>query len=1007
MKISRIVSSLLFFSIVGNSCLSAQNLTFNANLLETNFSADSNPTHMNFISGNKLIFNAKFGVTIKDSENGRSKLLIKISSEYKNYVNEDNTYSYDASKALNIFIIDNKAYFFIEKNSKLSLWRTDGTDAGTKFIKEFPNPNFMTSDFVISSFTKFNNKLIFSIYHMYGSPSRSELWVSDETPAGTELVSTLNNNSTLSSDNYVNINNKVYFTNYNSNSEKKIWKSDGTVNNTIPVLTGAQDDYLVAGNMIDFNGYLYFIKVKNNIAYLSYYNTLTNEITDVFTLPSNINPYNSNGNLYLVNNSLVFANNNKLWKSDGTAAGTLSINSSAYPNYGNSGINNIFVFKNKLYFDAFLPNYGYAMLTYNNFDITKLSDSFPELEYAILMKKSKSNFGDNNYLIFATNSTNDYVAFNGTSLKLVQNLIYDYDSGYEMSVTDTPDNNFIINAGSEKYGQELFKFNFANGQSSLYENANSTSYSYFIAPQVLNGKLFYFGTDEFGTGPMVTDGTEIGTSRIKNDVNTGFINHPVVGGEYIPTIQLNNKVYFPCSISGALNSLCVTDGTTAETKMIKNVNPMGEDGSSYDDFPAFVRVGNTDKFLFKVDENSFITKQWISDGTEAGTSILNIPPVYRDNYALLGNKTFYTANDYNQNKRVLMVTDGNQSGTHEFYTFTGTKRYSSIIDYSNDKFFFLVIDQIDYWTSKSEIWVSDGTIAGTSMVKSMDNPFSTVAAFSANAKVYNGKLYFFALSGNSSNGYTYNPYISDGTINGTYKLTNNEFIVTSPLTACGNNIYFSSRPDSNGFRSVWAYNNNQFNMLYTNNQNSISNFLSARSVTCVNNNLYFLSREYQENKIIVTNGTQNGTKQIDINANGILSDNTIINMPISSLNTKLYFNAPFKDSNNFNFFGNELYVMDVSQVTLGTNEISNSHNKIELSILVFPNPAISEINLAATKDDYIKNVEVYNMGGNMIINKKQINNSKTTIDLNNILNGVYLLKIQTEKGSFVKKIIKK
>ena len=47
------------------------------------------------------------------------------------------------------------------------------------------------------------------------------------------------------------------------------------------------------------------------------------------------------------------------------------------------------------------------------------------------------------------------------------------------------------------------------------------------------------------------------------------------------------------------------------------------------------------------------------------------------------------------------------------------------------------------------------------------------------------------------------------------------------------------------------------------------------------------------------------------------------------------------------------------------------------------------------------------MSGNLILNKTQINNSKITLDMNPQMTGVYLLKIQTEKGTIIKKVIKK
>lgn len=982
----------------------AQNITLNASLLETNFSADSHPTNIHFIAGNKLIFNAKFGVTIKNSENENSKLLIKISSEYNNYVNEDNTYTYDATKALYMSVIDENAYFFIKKNSTLSLWKTNGTDSGTKLIKEFPNPNFMSSDFVITSFTKSNNKLFFNIYHMFGSPSRSELWISDETSAGTEVVNSLNNNSTLSAGNYTKIGNYLYFTNYNnSGSGKKIWKSNGTVSSTLPVFTGVQDDFSVFGNMVNFNGYLYFIKVKNNNSYLSYYDHINNVIIDIMILPGALY---SNSDLYLQNGSIIFTNNNALWKSNGLINGTNVISSNSYPGYGDLGISDIIVFKNKIYFDCYLGNYSnYARLIYDGNTLTKFSDLFPELSTTNFVKKSRAYSGDSNYLIFSKYNGLDeeYFAFDGNSSKKIQNLIYDYDSGFEINVADTPDQNFLINAGNKKYGQEIFKFNFTAGISNLYENVNSTTGSYFYSPQELNGKLFYFGTDEYGTGPMSTDGTVSGTKRINESINVQINS----GSSYVskvPSINVNNKVYFPCVNGNSGLELCVSDGTFAGTFQVKDINPNGS-GLDYDS-PFFLKLGLS-KFLFNGNDGTG-QKLWVSDGTMNGTNIISTSISLNDKYANLGGYTFYTIYDNTLSKAVLMRTAGNQASTELFYDFGVNRKVNTILGQASNKFFILVDNQVDYWTSKKELWVSDGSVTGTSMLKSFSNPHYSNPGFNNNVTILNDKIYFFASSENPSNVISHSSYVSDGTINGTNKLSNEEFpngsynANGSQVSNCGNKVYFINKPDFNGSSSIWGYNNGQFSNVYTN-----TNAFTPNNLTCIDDNLYFLNKQYSENDIWVTNGTQGGTKVIGIQANNLVVSNTIINS-LAKVNNKLFFNAPFKDSNNFNFYGNELYVLDSSQITLGTDEVTNnSKNNNASSILVFPNPTTSEVNLVSIKDDQIKNVEVYNMNGNLIINSKQVKSVRVSLDLSSVTNGIYLLKIQTEKGSVVKKVIKK
>ena len=50
----------------------------------------------------------------------------------------------------------------------------------------------------------------------------------------------------------------------------------------------------------------------------------------------------------------------------------------------------------------------------------------------------------------------------------------------------------------------------------------------------------------------------------------------------------------------------------------------------------------------------------------------------------------------------------------------------------------------------------------------------------------------------------------------------------------------------------------------------------------------------------------------------------------------------------------------------------------------------------------IKNVEVMDMSGRMVMNT-----NNRTVDMTNLSNGIYMMRISTEKGTFTQKIVKK
>jgi len=66
-------------------------------------------------------------------------------------------------------------------------------------------------------------------------------------------------------------------------------------------------------------------------------------------------------------------------------------------------------------------------------------------------------------------------------------------------------------------------------------------------------------------------------------------------------------------------------------------------------------------------------------------------------------------------------------------------------------------------------------------------------------------------------------------------------------------------------------------------------------------------------------------------------------------------------------------------------------------IMVFPNPTDGIINLS--KDIVITDIEVLNLKGQIIIKSEQNNR----VNLNNLPNGLYLVKINTLNGSIIKR----
>ena len=86
---------------------------------------------------------------------------------------------------------------------------------------------------------------------------------------------------------------------------------------------------------------------------------------------------------------------------------------------------------------------------------------------------------------------------------------------------------------------------------------------------------------------------------------------------------------------------------------------------------------------------------------------------------------------------------------------------------------------------------------------------------------------------------------------------------------------------------------------------------------------------------------------------------------------------------------------------LTTNIKSNS---IVNDISVFPNPATNQITVKST-DMHLLKVSIFNLLGDLLY-QRQLNNSSNEIDISFLSKGIYMIKIESTKGTMQQKLIK-
>ena len=221
-------------------------------------------------------------------------------------------------------------FYFVGSDSTngQELWKSDGTIAGTQLVKDI-NPGSDGSLSVLTGWSPFvlANVLYFTADDGSTGP---ELWKTDGTTQGTELVHDIEPNSGGSYPrDFVSYNNELYFVASDSANGDELWKSDGTSSGTVMVTNIAESNWdaeflTVVDDLILFRagiqGQGYELWKSDGTA------SGTELLKDI-----RVGGYSSTPNHFTVmGDELYFSANDgvhgkELWKSDGTAAGTIMV----------------------------------------------------------------------------------------------------------------------------------------------------------------------------------------------------------------------------------------------------------------------------------------------------------------------------------------------------------------------------------------------------------------------------------------------------------------------------------------------------------------------------------------------------------------------------------------------------------------------------------------------------------------------------------------------------------
>lgn len=384
-------------------------------------------------------------------------------------------------------------------------------------------------------------------------------------------------------------------------------------------------------------------------------------------------------------------------------------------------------------------------------------------------------------------------------------------------------------------------FNYAIAQNpSLVADVKTTDKQIGLYGKIsdYNGSLLFNGLDNDGLYIWKTDGTTANTIKITEP-------------SLHESIIMNGLLYYLSSENTTNDDrakLFVTDGTQAGTHKITDKVKAPHAFIIMDDILYFEGADSAAPY----------NDLWRSDGTDAGTS--KVFDYTEDTYhyfiitasTVVGGKLFFALGDW------LYTTDGTTAGTTfvlDLSDAAGSYPINKMVTYQDEAYFFTA--GTDSWG----LWHSDGTIQGTQMLKEFNY------VFNPDLSLLDGKLIMVADDGIHGA----ELWISDGTESGTTIVTDIQpgsgdgLDIYAGFTPIDNEIYFVVNHDVYG-KELWKSDGTANGTLMVKDIVPGISDSSPKLFTKFNDKVAFIARDSSGFGILgglfITDGTDAGTHEI-------------------------------------------------------------------------------------------------------------------------------------------------
>ena len=698
--------------------------------------------------------------------------------------------------------INGTAYFAkADGATGVELWKTDGTPTGTHLVKDIASGQISSYP---TELTNVNGVLYFRAF-TDSNALVGQLWKSDGTAEGTVKVKDIDPGDLTS------FNGMLVFKGYSAtNPSGALWKSDGTAQGTVLVKRFALSDNVNSNlyNITDVEGTLYFFASDNGTGNWLWKSDGTESGTSKisrFSTPSNANP-SFPASFTKIGDTLYFAKDTatrgvELWKTDGTSDGTVvvkDIKVGSAP-YNSSYPSDLINFNGTLYFTA---EDGVSGRTLWKSDGTALGTTrittLGPAEHAANLREYDGGLiftsfdfnqvrGPKLWKSDGTEAGTAVVKILGEKASSAGILTILSDQPRILTTTD--EGVTIWSTDGTETGTTSVESSFPTAWSASGAFVSSGTGLLFFASNDKGRRTLFRLQDNASSIDQVAENVGAGTAGSRSTITFTISN----------AIAIENTVVFSANDGVHGTELWSSDGTEQGTRLVKELtagpiasrifNLVELDGAVY-----FMAIANRDVTL------------WKTDGTEGGTSLVKSFSgiVFEAEFRLVsaGNQLyFYTRSRPGVGAPTVQLwkSDGTTSGTSvvkEFVNPGGGNWEPQEFTSMNGTLFFTLDDP--NIPSSRELWKSDGTESGTVKVK--DIYAGQLGAFPQNLTVANGILYFFA--GEPVHGFAL--WKSDGTEAGTVFVSNSmstqgsEFI--QGMAAVGDKVFFGM----NSTQSLWV-----------------------------------------------------------------------------------------------------------------------------------------------------------------------------------------------------------